>query len=66
MPDKVNYDLDIRPLDRQVSAIERETRVNLAAAFRAACHFGSNDTINNHITARIASIPATGGEVYSE
>lgn len=40
-----------------VSDAEWDTRVNLAAAFRVAHHFGWNDTINNHITARVPDEP---------
>ncbi|HUB97698.1 MAG TPA: class II aldolase/adducin family protein [Stellaceae bacterium] len=36
-----------------ISAAEWETRVELAAAFRAAHHFGWNRTISNHMTARL-------------
>ena len=36
-----------------VSRREWETRVELAAAFRAAYHFGWNRTISNHMTARL-------------
>jgi ribulose-5-phosphate 4-epimerase/fuculose-1-phosphate aldolase len=37
----------------QISRGEWETRVELAAAFRAAYHFGWNRTISNHMTARL-------------
>lgn len=37
----------------RVSSTEWDTRVELAAAFRAAYHLGWNRTINNHITARL-------------
>lgn len=37
----------------RVSVAEWETRVELAAAFRAAYHFGWNRTISNHFTARL-------------
>lgn len=40
-----------------VSALEWETRVDLAAAFRMAHHFGWNDTIRNHIVARLPDEP---------
>ena len=41
-------------LDRdRVSGPEWEARVELAAAFRAAYHFGWNRTISNHMTARL-------------
>jgi ribulose-5-phosphate 4-epimerase/fuculose-1-phosphate aldolase len=40
-----------------VSDSEWETRVELAAAFRAAYHFGWNRTISNHMTARLPGKP---------
>ena len=42
-----------------VSKAEWETRVNLAAAFRIAHHLGWNNTIRNHITARVPDAPDT-------
>lgn len=41
----------------QVSAAEWETRVDLAAAFRVGHHLGWNDTVLNHIVARIPDQP---------
>ena len=41
----------------RVSRREWETRVELAAAFRAAYHFGWNRTISNHMTARLPDAP---------
>ena len=46
-------------LRSDVSEAEWETRVGLAAAFRIAHHLGWNDTIRNHITARIPDAPET-------
>lgn len=43
----------------KISDVEWQTRVNLAAAFRVAYHFGWNNRITNHITARI---PGTGDQ----
>lgn len=40
-------------LRNSISAAEAETRIHLAAAFRVAHHLGWNDTINNHIAAKI-------------
>ena len=40
-----------------VSAAEWETRVDLAAACRLTRHFGWNNTIRNHITARVPDEP---------
>jgi ribulose-5-phosphate 4-epimerase/fuculose-1-phosphate aldolase len=41
-----------------MSGAEWETREELAAAFRAAYHFGWNRTISNHFTARLPDNPA--------
>lgn len=57
MPDVTMHDLDVASLDGRVSAEEWETRVNLAAAFRVAYHYGWNLTINNHISARVPGEP---------
>lgn len=40
-----------------VSEAEWNTRVDLAAAFRVAAHFGWNSTIYNHISARLPDAP---------
>src|SRR6185437_3226194 len=42
-----------RSVRERVSAAEWTTRVELAAAFRAAYQFGWNRTISNHMTARL-------------
>src|SRR4051812_34341373 len=42
-----------RSLRDQVSEAEWQTRVELAAAYRLVAHFGWNDLIANHITARV-------------
>jgi ribulose-5-phosphate 4-epimerase/fuculose-1-phosphate aldolase len=47
----------ITPRQYQMSAAERALRVELAAAFRVAHHFGWNSGINNHITARLPDRP---------
>lgn len=52
-------ELDIPSLEGKVSAAEWRTRVNLAAAYRVAYHYGWNDTVNNHIAARIPDAPDT-------
>lgn len=44
-------------LRNSISESEAETRINLAAAFRVAHHLGWNDTINNHIAAKIPGEP---------
>jgi ribulose-5-phosphate 4-epimerase/fuculose-1-phosphate aldolase len=41
----------------KVSDAEWETRVNLAAGCRMAQHFGWNDSIRNHLTARVPDEP---------
>ncbi len=40
-----------------VSPQEWEMRVNLAAAYRLMDHYGMNEMINNHITARVPGAP---------
>ena len=47
------HDLNIPSLKGQVSDEEWETRVNLAAAYRLAAHFGWDDLIYTHISARV-------------
>jgi ribulose-5-phosphate 4-epimerase/fuculose-1-phosphate aldolase len=44
-------------IDRSISVGERETRRELAAAFRVAHRFGWNRTISNHMTARLPDNP---------
>lgn len=44
-------------LRSNISEAEWETRVELAAAFRMACHLGWNDRLVNHITARVPDQP---------
>jgi ribulose-5-phosphate 4-epimerase/fuculose-1-phosphate aldolase len=53
----VDYNFDNASLRHSVGAAEWETRVNLAAVFRACYHFGWNDTVRNHATARIPDAP---------
>ena len=43
----------------EVSEAEWETRIGLAAALRIAHHLGWNDTVRNHITARVPDAPDT-------
>ena len=40
-----------------VSDAERETRIQLAAAYRLMAHFGITDTTHNHLTARVPDEP---------
>lgn len=44
-------------LRNRMSEAERETRINLAAAFRVAHQHGWNNTVNNHIAARVPDEP---------
>ena len=44
-------------IDTSMSTGERETRRELAAAFRVAYRFGWNRTISNHMTARLPDNP---------
>jgi len=53
----LNDQLDIEPLAGKVSESEWRTRCDLAAAFRAAYYYGWNETINNHISARLPDAP---------
>ena len=49
-----------------ISAPERETRIQLAAAYRLLHHFGITDTTHNHLTARVPDEPdAKEGELDS-
>ena len=48
---------NVTRLRNAVSDAEWETRVDLAAAFRVAHHLGWNNTINNHIAARVPGEP---------
>lgn len=41
----------------EVSAAERQTRTELAAAYRLMSHFGITDTTHNHLTARVPDEP---------
>ena len=44
-------------LRNSITDAEAETRIALAAAFRVAHHLGWNDTINNHIAAKVPDEP---------
>jgi ribulose-5-phosphate 4-epimerase/fuculose-1-phosphate aldolase len=57
MPDTAYVELNTPSLEGKVSAAEWDTRVNLAAAFRVAYHFGWNQTILNHFSARVPDNP---------
>jgi ribulose-5-phosphate 4-epimerase/fuculose-1-phosphate aldolase len=52
-PDKDYPQLRFKSLKGRVSAAEWEARVDCACAYRLVCHFGMDDLIYNHISARI-------------
>ncbi|TLU67179.1 class II aldolase/adducin family protein [Thalassotalea litorea] len=47
------FDLPVRSLKGQVSDVEWQTRVDLAACYQLVAHFGWDDLIYTHISARI-------------
>ncbi len=51
------FEREIVSCRNDVSEAEWETRVALAAAYRTAHRFGWNDTVRNHITARVPDAP---------
>jgi ribulose-5-phosphate 4-epimerase/fuculose-1-phosphate aldolase len=53
-PDKDYPQLRFKPLKGKVSAAEWEARVDCACAYRLVRHFGMDDLIYNHISAKIA------------
>ena len=53
----------VTKLRNRMSEAERETRIDLAAAFRVAHHLGWNNTINNHIAARVPGGMLAGSEL---
>lgn len=57
MPDTGYSAQRVLAREGEVSDAEWETRVNLAAAFRVSHHLGWNDTVFNHISARIPDAP---------
>lgn len=57
MPDSITPEIQAPSLEGSVSDAEWEARVNLAAAFRVAYHYGWNDGVNNHISARVPDAP---------
>lgn len=57
MPDPGAFKYSPPSLQGKVSDEEWDTRVNLAAAFRVAYHYGWNRRINNHMTARVPDEP---------
>ena len=57
MSEAVAVERTLRSRQREVSAAEWETRVQLAAGCRVAQHFGWNNSIRNHLTARVPDEP---------
>jgi len=57
VPDRRYPPLRLKSIRSQVSAAEWEARVDCACAYRLVRHFGMDDLIYNHISARI---PGTG------
>ncbi len=57
MTETIPTDRSYNSLQGQVSEAEWETRVALAAGCRVAQHFGWNDSIRNHLTARVPDEP---------
>ncbi|MBT7645242.1 MAG: hypothetical protein HN755_10675 [Rhodospirillales bacterium] len=52
-----HYDIDIPSMKDAVSDAEWETRLDLAALYRAAAHAGFQDVTLNHLTARVPDAP---------
>ena len=42
---------------------ERETRIALAACYRLIAHFGMDDLVFTHISARVPANPATSSSI---
>lgn len=57
MPETKPADRKFNSLQGQVSDAEWQTRVDLAIGCRMANHFGWNNTIRNHLTARVPDDP---------
>ena len=57
MTETIPTDRSYNSLQGQVSEAEWETRVALAAGCRVTQHFGWNDSIRNHLTARVPDEP---------
>lgn len=53
MLDDPRWDAQLKSVKGEVSPEEWETRVDLAAAYRLGHHFGWNDGVGNHISARV-------------
>ena len=57
MPDSTMFSYTPESLEGKVSDAEWQTRVDMAACYRVAYHFGWNDTIHNHLSARVPDEP---------
>ena len=57
MPDTSMFSYTPESLAGKVSEAEWQTRVDMAACYRVAYHFGWNDTIHNHLSARVPDEP---------
>lgn len=57
MPDSTLFTHQPESLEGKVSDAEWQTRVDMAVCYRIAYHFGWNDTIHNHLSARLQDDP---------
>jgi len=57
MPDSTMFSYVPESLEGKVSDAEWQLRVDMAACYRVAYHFGWNDTIHNHLSARVPGEP---------
>jgi ribulose-5-phosphate 4-epimerase/fuculose-1-phosphate aldolase len=57
MPDSTMFSYQPESLEGKVSDAEWQTRVDMAACYRVAYHFGWNNTIHNHLSARVPDEP---------
>lgn len=53
----MSNDTTMSEVRRQVTAEEWQTRIELAAAYRLVAHFGWDDLIFTHISARVPGQP---------
>src|SRR5690606_749789 len=57
MPDSTLLTYQPESLEGKVSDAEWQMRVDMAACYRVAYHYGWNDTIHNHLSARVPDEP---------
>jgi ribulose-5-phosphate 4-epimerase/fuculose-1-phosphate aldolase len=57
MPDSTMFSYVPESLEGKVPDAEWQLRVDMAACYRVAYHFGWNDTIHNHLSARVPGEP---------